>query len=181
MYGKSINSEIFFREIVIADLADFQILVPTDIIKISKKNNPLNLPKKQRIYSKQGWVHLNDQIIGQVQGLRIQSIANHNFPFKINPRISSGIPVSFEISTSQPLPQEISGKALFRYQFEELPGFYYAMFQNIKPRFVRIYTLQLKSTLLEQIQQFFSDKEDFIREHYAQLKNVDFYRKQFHL
>ncbi|MCG8362079.1 MAG: hypothetical protein MJA27_01950 [Pseudanabaenales cyanobacterium] len=181
MRGKSTEFDTSLREIAIADLAQFQIMIPTDTVKLRTPQNLLGFSTSNRIYSDRGWVYRKRRIIGQVQGLRIKSIVSDPSPFKISPRLSNGIPTSFEISAQQPLPAAIAAKALFLYQYEQEPGFHYALFQDIKPRFVRIYPFQSPLALVGLVEQFLIDEENFIRQRQLQLKNVDFYRKQFNL
>ena len=181
MHSKSIEFDAFLREIAIADLVQFQIMIPTDTIRLRKPHNPLGLSIPERIYADRGWVYQSRRMIGQVQGLQLQSIVNNSSPFKISPRLSAGIPVSLEISAHQPLPDKIAAKALFLYQFEQDPGFHYALFQNIKPRFVRIYPFQSSASLGEMAEQFLTDEINFIQQRQSQLTNVEFYREQFNL
>ena len=181
MCGKSTKFDAYYREIAIADLDSFQIMIPTDTVKSRKPKNPLGFSTPRRIYSDNGWVHLQGQIVGQVQGLRLKSIVGDDSPFKISPRLSIGIPASFEICSQQALPVAIAAKALFLYQFEQKPGFHYALFQDVRPRFVRIYPSQSSSALVGLIEQFLIDEGDFIHQRQSQLSNVDFYREQFNL
>ncbi|MBP0000733.1 MAG: hypothetical protein J7641_17340 [Cyanobacteria bacterium SID2] len=157
-----------FQEIAMADLLQFQIAIPTGTVKNHKNSLGLSTPK--RIYSDRGWVHLSSQIIGRVQGLRLKSISRNDSPFKISPRLSNGVPISFEIAAQQPLPEFILFQALFCYQFETSSSFHYALFQNIKPQFVRIYSLESKADLAAQFEIFLINKKDFMRQHKTRLK-----------
>ena len=181
MRGQSIEFDASFGEMAIADLAQFQIMIPTEVIKLRKSNTPLGLSISERIYADKGWVYQSGRMLGKVQGLRLHSIAMDSSPFKITPRLSAGIPISFEMSAHHPFSEAIAAKALFRYQFEQEPGFYYALFKDIKPRFVRIYPLQSSSPLEKLAEQFLHDEDTFIQRHQAQLMTVDFYREQFNL
>ncbi|MDJ0707252.1 MAG: hypothetical protein QNJ46_28590 [Leptolyngbyaceae cyanobacterium MO_188.B28] len=179
MRGKSIEFDASLHEIAIADLTQFQIMIPTGVIKLQRPKNPLGTSK--RIYGDAGWVYQSGRIIGLVQGLRLQSIVSDSSPFKISPRLSTGIPVSFEISAHQPLSEAIAANARFLYRFEQEPGVYFALFQNIKPRFVRIYSFQSSSVLEKLAEQFLVDERNFIQQRQSQLTNVEFYREQFNL
>ncbi len=140
-----------FREIAIASLGSMIIVVPTDRTGDPMVKNPLRQQTSKRIYSEKGWLFEGDHWIGLLQGVHFEPFCPPDSPFKLSPRLSLGIPVSFEVSSNHPLPKSIAKQAAFLYQFDQEPGTYYGIFQKMIPQLVCIYPFVSPQLFREQI------------------------------
>ncbi|MEB3209782.1 MAG: hypothetical protein VKL39_00440 [Leptolyngbyaceae bacterium] len=143
-----------FREIVVADLTHFVLVLPTDTVARPHSQNHLGIPIPKRVYGHQGLAFIGHDNIGTVQGIRLQSVMPEGSPFKVSPRLSQGIPLSFEMSCQCKLPQAIAHQALFLYSFEHDPTLHYGVFKNVIPQCVRIYPFTSMRKIYQQVRQF---------------------------
>ena len=161
-----------FREIVMADLAAVILIVPTDTVIPPRPQTPLGIPMPKRIYSEQGWAFQRNQLIGTIEGLKLNSPGPEDSPFQISKRLTLGVPLSFELSSEQRLPAAIAAKARFLYQFESAPSQHYGLFQDLVPQFVRIYPFKSAQQFSAQITQFLAAEQAFWQQrHRLSLKN----------
>jgi hypothetical protein len=167
-------SERCFREILFADLTHATLVIPTDVVAAPRHSNPLGLNLPRRIYGEQGYLFQGERQVGIVQGLQLQPIFPADSPFTVSKRLSIGTPLSFELSSKQAIPAELAAQALFFYRFKDESRCHYGVFQDIAPRFVRIYPRKSSQELPLQRRQFHLDTQEFQRyERYRQLRTVD--------
>lgn len=148
-------------EIVICDLGLFQILVPTEkqwSAKYRKGSSRWSLPIRRRIYRDRGWIFYHDQIIGGLSGLRLNPLAPASASIPSKP-ITMGQPISFEMSSQAPIPEDIAQRALFLYQFNSQLGLHYALLQNLIPQFVRIYPFRSSASLVKLTRKFLQEEK----------------------
>ena len=146
-------SDSSWQEIVIANLGPVCILVPTRTVYGLHSSSILGIPIPQRVYSETGWMfdpHTHC-ITGTIQGLRLTSPFPDGSPFKVAKRLAQDVPLSFELSSSQPFSAAIASLALFQYQFQENLALHYGIFRNLRPSFVRIYPFKAKDQFPMQV------------------------------
>lgn len=170
-----------FDRVAIADLTHFQIAIPTTT-KLVKKRIFSNLVfVLERVYSSQGWLIYEQQLIAYIEGLAIGAIFSEQQLFKPIKRLAPTIPISFNTKATSPLPSQVSSQAAFSCQFTDEVYPMQAIFQNVVPRFVRIYSAKTNDSILDRVRQMLETEALFISQNYHQLKKVPFYQKTFGL
>lgn len=168
-------------EIVAADLDDFQIVIPTAFK--SRSSWQKLLPSAQRQYGQEGWIIHQGKVIGSLNHLEIGDLTTEGNLFKPIKRLAPAVPVSFEIRSRRLLPYRVSMDAKFCYQFRDEPWVHYAVFRNVLPKFVRMYSVQSshRRQVILKARQLLIDEAEFVAKNRDQLKKVPFYREKFNL
>lgn len=174
-------SNTLCNEIAIADLKHFQIVVPTTAKLINRAVLSAQIPVPERYYQKQGWLIYNQQLTAHLEALTIDSIFPKDSPFKPIHRLSSGVPISFQVRSSCPLTPQIAAQAAFTTQLPETDHPYYAVFRQVKPRFVKIYPFRATMRLLQDVEQTLVAESRFVSQNQEQLSQVSFYKNAFDL
>ena len=169
-------SPTHFSEIVLCDLSFCQLLVPS---QLASKKSILGEIRPYRIFSDHGWIHYHGNIIGTLQGLHLTSPSHRQTSLFLKPKISVGCPLSFEVSSDQPLPPVFTDRAVFCYQFNPRVSQHLALFKDVRPRFVRIYPLKTTATLVDQIQTFLQEEAHFLAAHQQDFNAQEFYQQHF--
>ncbi|MGF1459210.1 MAG: hypothetical protein ACFBSG_09305 [Leptolyngbyaceae cyanobacterium] len=181
-FGRRLQSQVSPTEIAIADLNEFQFVVPTFKGALSWPDSDLHVsPPRQ--YAQQGWVVYDERMVGTLRHLTIEAPSTFSPLCQPIKRLGPAVPLRFEIQSTRALPAAINQQAAFAYQFREPPLTYHSIFHRVQPRFVRIYPMgSLRSQhILSQTRQFLSEEAQFIQQNREQLKNVPFYREKFNL
>ncbi|MEM9218159.1 MAG: hypothetical protein AAGD25_27940 [Cyanobacteria bacterium P01_F01_bin.150] len=166
-------SEHFLKEIAIANLGPLLIVVPTDTIYLSPSKSNLKFPVPRRIYNATGWAidgHTNS-LMGTINGLQLTSPFPKDSPLQIGQCLTQNVPLSFELKSTMPFSKAIASLALFQYQFQETQTFYYGMFHNLRPSFVRIYPRQSTQEFPEQVARFLHEELHAQLQQRLQLEN----------
>ena len=98
-------------------------------------------------------------------------------PFAVNARISVGCPLSFEISSEQPLPPRLTDRAVLCYQFNPRASRHFALFRDVSPRFIRIYPLKSTASLANQMQVFLQEEASFLAKNESDFNAQEFYQQ----
>lgn len=175
------QSKILFNEVAIADLHPFQIAVLTTTRTVGQHALSAKTSGLKRTYQSQGWLIYNEQEVACFDGLKIGTNSSEISPFKPIQRLAPSIPISFVVKGSQPLPQPISAQAVLACQLPDVDFPYHTIFCQLRPRFVRIYSLDANFSLLSKVQQMLADETLFISQNHEQLKQVSFYQEYFGL
>ncbi|NEQ97418.1 MAG: hypothetical protein F6K30_11950 [Cyanothece sp. SIO2G6] len=154
-------SDQAFREIAIADLTHFTLVLPTDVVETYRNPNAADIPVLERVYSQYGFVFMDGQDIGTVQGLRFAAMASKMAPLKMGSPLTQDIALTFEMVCPRDLPEAIAHHALFLYSFESDPTLHYGMFRNMVPSFVRIYPFESVGQLPQQVKCFTNEALQF--------------------
>ncbi|MDJ0707926.1 MAG: hypothetical protein QNJ46_32020 [Leptolyngbyaceae cyanobacterium MO_188.B28] len=142
-----------FDQVVLADLKHFQIAAPTTARLVKHRVSSTCLSVPERTYGSQGWLICNQQIVAIIQGLEVGAVFSDGAPFKSIKRLSVAIPISFKTKAVCPLPRQVSSQAVLACQFPSEVFPYRAVFQKVAPRFVRIYSFEASSSLLDYVDQ----------------------------
>ncbi|NJN23292.1 MAG: hypothetical protein HC810_01320 [Acaryochloridaceae cyanobacterium RL_2_7] len=145
--------------------------------QLAPKKSILGEIRPNRMYSDHGWIHYHGNIIGQIQGLQLEEMSQAQHPFLVNARISVGCPLSFEISSDQPLPPRLMDRAVLCYQFNPRASQHFALFRNVCPRFIRIYPLNSTATLANQMQAFLQEEACFLAQNQRDFNAQEFYQQ----
>ena len=175
------SSTATFNEIAIADFGSFQIAVPTKATLVNKRIFSAQIPTSQRHYQSQGWLIHNGQVIAALEKLIIGSVCVENSSFKPIQRIAPAIPISFEVKSAQPLSARLSTHAAFTCKIPDADFPFYSIFQQVRPRFVRVYAFSEILNLPTQVERLLAEEALFIKNNAHQLKQVPFYKAQFEL
>ena len=170
-----------FNQVVIADLTDCQLAIPTTTKTVKKRIFSVWVPVSERLYAPEGWMVVEGQTIGTIHGLKISPIGPSNSPFKVHPHLGPAVPISFEARSTRSLPPSLIARAKFACEFPESEPPYYAVFHQVQPRFVRVYPLTATTSLAETVKTLLLEEENFIQKNYLRLQQVPFYREQFGL
>lgn len=175
------DAKSLFDEIAIADLQFCQIAVPTTTQTIKRCMSLGQMPMTKRIYQTQGWLIHNHQIVAHLDELKLGQVRPQNSLFTVIQRLAPAIPISFEVRSSQPLPEPILSQATFACELSKADFPYHMIFRHRLPRFVRIYPLRGKDSLLDRVKQMLLAEDAFIAQNYKLLKRIPFYQNSFGL
>ncbi|MEM9008092.1 MAG: hypothetical protein AAGE59_31865 [Cyanobacteria bacterium P01_F01_bin.86] len=175
------SSQPLFDEIAIVDLTYYQIavLTATQIFNNCKLSTQTSVFK--RYYQNQGWLIYKNQIISHFDQLKIDTIFPENSSFKPIQRLAPSIPISFEIRSSQPLPNHLLCQAFLICELPKTDFPHHAVFYRVLPRFVKVYPFKEYDSLLEKVSQMLAAKDLFISQNFKQLKRIPFYQQNFGL
>jgi len=172
-----------YAEIAIADLGDFQIVIPTT--NRSAQSTPLTqgLSISQREYSTAGWVVHKDHLVGTLAHLEMGASGDDGGVLKPIRRLGAGVPVAFEVWSRRPLPRCVRVHAVLTCEFRNEPYPYCGVFRGCLPKFVKIYATEgaPRYDSLLKVRQLLIDEAEFIAQNRDRLKHVPFYQKQFNL
>lgn len=172
-----------YSEIAIADLGDFQIVVPT--VNRLASSAPLiqGLPTTKREYSTEGWVVHNDRLVGNLVHLEIGTTTDAAGIFKPTRRLGPGVPLAFEVWSRRSLPRWVRVHAALTCEFRQEPYPYCGLFRHCIPKFVRVYAAEgaPRHDSILKVRQLLIDEAAFIAQNRDRLKQVPFYREQFRL
>lgn len=155
------HSDESFREIIIADLTYFTLVLPTTIVGAYSPQHGSERLISKRVYSNYGFVFMDGQDIGTVQGLRIEVVASEDSPIKTSSPLNQTISLTFEMVCLRHLPEAIANQALFLYSFEHDPSLHCGLFQNMVPRFARLYPWEAIEQLPQQVKHFAYEAQQF--------------------
>ena len=185
VYSVPKPSKSVFDEVAIADFGPFQIAVLTNTTLVNKPIFSAQVTVPQRQYQSQGWLIYDGRVMTALEGLTLGSVFSEDSPFKPIQRMAPALPVSFEVQSSQPLPTQVSTQASFTCELQDTDFPFHNIFRQICPRFVRVYpfgkTTALSTTLSAQVKQLLADEALFIKNNYARLKQIPFYKTHFEL
>ncbi|MEL6553541.1 MAG: hypothetical protein AAFQ63_08795 [Cyanobacteria bacterium J06621_11] len=175
------GSKLPFNEVAIADFNQFQIAVLTKAQSINRYifSVPVSVP--ERLYQTQGWLIFNQQVVAQINNLKIGLVFSKSSPFKSVRRLAPSIPIFFEVRSCQPLPAQLQSRSAFSCQLPNSDFPYHTVFRCLSPRFVRLYPFNAGSSLVENVKCMLAERDSFITQNYEQLKQVPFYQKNFGL
>jgi hypothetical protein len=149
------------REVAIADLGPCIIIVPTATVLVPRQESFSGLAPASRVYSSRGWAFMQGQPIATLEGLRLSPMHPEGAPLPQSPLLIEGVLISFELCSRHPFPAEMVQRARLLYRFEGEAKRHYGLFQNIPPRFVRLYPFRSKGHFLPQIQHFLQVEHRF--------------------
>lgn len=175
------NSSAVFDEVAIADLKHFQIAVLTTSKAFNRHILSACVPVARRFYQTQGWLIHNYRMTACLSGLVINTAFSENSSFKPIRRLAPSVPISFEVKSHQPLPEQILSQATFVCKLPNTGYSHHAVFRRKVPRFVRVYPFELGNSLLEKVAQMLADENVFISQNYERLRQVPFYQDNFGL
>ncbi len=175
-------SLLSITEIAVADLGAFQIIVPTFRPAVDNSFKLTGSATSRRTYSTEGWVTYQDAIIGTLAHLEIGDTSEPS-PWRSLKRLGPAVPLTFEIKSPRSLPSALLTQSTLAYQFHHELIRYYALFQNIQPHFVRIYSVSgaQPQQLLLKARQCRIDVAQFVAQNREHLQRVPFYREAFGL
>ncbi len=137
--NNSISSEQrCYNEFVIADFGKFQIVIASGVTLIPRTLFSIQVPIPSRYYSTSGILFWESQPAFNLSGLTLKSLFSEISPFPSLKRIATGIPLSFEVKSCEPLPQDLTQLATLKCQMPGELMSYHTVFRNIAPRFVQI-------------------------------------------
>lgn len=90
------SSQLLFNEIVVADFGPFQIAVLTTTQLVKRRIFSAHVPVPERTYQAQGWLIYNQQLIANLDGLKIGPIFSDDSPFNPLRRLAPAVPLSFD-------------------------------------------------------------------------------------
>lgn len=168
-----------YNEFVIADFEQFQIAIASDITVISREIFSVQVPLPKRYYSTSGILIWKGQPKFNLSGLTLKNLYPDESPFPSLKRLSTGQPISFEVKSYEPLPQEVTELAILKCQMigNETP--YHTVFKDIAPRFVQIVPNQGILQLSQQVCHCLQREKCLIQNNWKQLKKTDFYFQAF--
>ena len=170
-----------YPEVAIADLTHFHIAVLTTIQRISKKVFSVEIPVPTRRYQSQGWIILDGHLVASFDKLVLGDINANDSPFAPIRRLAPAIPISFEVSSAQPLPDQVSACASLSCNVPGAEFPYLSLFHQLCPRFVAVYPITQGNSLVAKAKQKEIDKRVFIQQNANRLKQVPFYKNSFNL
>ena len=173
------DSTLLFSQVVVANLKYCQIAIPTTTQLVNKRIFSTIVAVPERIYSPEGWMLVNGQTVATIQSLEISPVGGENSPFTVHPHLGPAVPISFEVTSVEPLPSSVSSEATFTCKLPDGSRQYYSIFRQAKPRFVRVYPFGSDRLLADIVTSFLTEERDFVFQHSSQLKNVPFYRDEF--
>ena len=153
--NNNVYSEQGFDEVAIAKFSDFQIAIPSSTHTVPRKIFSTWVPFPKRIYHTKGGVIWGRQLSFSLSELRIQNLFSKSSIFPELKRLAVGVPISFEIQSSEPLPRDICQQAMLTCRISERKDIYYNVFRDVTPKFVKIFPHQSIMHLTDQIS-FFS-------------------------
>ena len=166
-----------YREVAIANFGTFQIAIASDIASVSREIFSVPVPLPSRYYSSKGFLIWKYKPAFNLSGLTLTNLFPEPSPFPSIKRLSAGIPISFEIKSTKPLPQELIKLALLQCQILEEPAPYHTVFRDIAPRFVQIVPNQGILQLGYQVQRCLQQEKKLIQDNWQQLKKTKFYHQ----
>ena len=155
MQYDDVCSRQVFNEVAIAQFSDFQIAIPSTTHTIPRKIFSTWVPLPKRLYHTKGGVIWDKQLSFSLSELRIQNLFSKSSIFPELKRLAVGVPISFEIQSSGPLPRNICRRAMLTCQISEKEDTYCSVFRDVPPQFVKIFPCQSIMHLTDQID-FFS-------------------------
>lgn len=174
-------SNTHLNEVAIADLRNFQLAVLTGSHPGNRGANFSDALRVKRVYQDQGWLIWNGEAIAHVSGLEIGALDAEPSPWTLPQRLAPSVPISFETHSCEPLPPQVSDRAVLKCQVPQTRLPYQVVFRSIAPRFVRIYPFDMRASLAARAAQMQIEEADFIAENREHLRQVPFYRMQFDL
>ncbi|WP_299414151.1 hypothetical protein [Acaryochloris sp. IP29b_bin.148] len=168
-------------QVAIADLKDFQLIIPTTTQVFPKAifSTWVDIPK--RLYAEEGWMVTNGGDIAALHGLAFDTHIATSTPFQLSQRLGPGVPISFESRSMRSLPAPLLAQAILSCCFPETSIPFYAVFRGFTPRFVRVYPWTRRDSLAEMADMMLADEQQFIATNYTRLRTIPFYQEQFGL
>ena len=167
-----------YDELVLASFGQFQIAVLSTKADVITRFCSTKLPAAKREYESIGWLFNKNYHLGWLQAIEVQPLENSGL-FKIMPRLGVAIPLSFEVRSDQPLPQVISSLSCFSCIFPETISPYWAIFREMRPRYVKVFAFNQTASIPETLRQFMKAEEAFVTENRQHLVQVPFYKSNF--
>lgn len=175
----SVLSKDCLNEFVIANFGQFQIAIPSGKKRVLRRlfSTQVSLPK--RVYSSHGILLWKQHPAFSLSGLKLTSLFPESSPFSQLKRLSTGIPLSFEISSFAPLPEALIQQATLTCQIQSEDRVHYAIFRDIIPKFVHIVPNHGVLPLGQQVKDCLRKESKFVRTHWKTLQKNEFYRQYF--
>ncbi|MEM1367145.1 MAG: hypothetical protein AAGG02_03845 [Cyanobacteria bacterium P01_H01_bin.15] len=170
-----------YPEVVIADLSHFRIAVLTTTQQVKRKLSSFEIPVFIRSYQTQGWIIFKERVVASFDKLALGNINANNSSFASIRRLGAAVPVSFEVSSAQPLPSQLSTCASFSCTVPDTEFPYLSLFHRMLPRFVAIYPFTLGDSLVNKAKQMELDMYQFVQQNAHRLQQVPFYKDSFDL
>lgn len=146
-----VQSEQVFDEVAIANFRGFQIAIPSRTQTIPRKIFSTWVPLPKRIYHTSGGMIWDRQLIFSLSQLRIQNLFSKSSIFPELKRLAVGVPISFEIRSTAPLPVDIAKQAILTCRMSENENIHYSIFRDIIPQSVKVFPCQSILTLIDKI------------------------------
>ncbi|EKU97886.1 hypothetical protein Lepto7375DRAFT_7131 [Leptolyngbya sp. PCC 7375] len=151
MQYDGLRSEEVFNEVAIAQCNGFQIAIPSKTQIVPRKIFSTWVPLAKRVYHSKGGIIWDRQLSFSLSELRIQNLFKRSSIFPELNRLAVGIPISFEIQSTKPLPKAICKQATLTCRMPGKENIYYSIFREITPKFVKISPCQNIVHLNDQI------------------------------
>lgn len=151
MQYDDIRSKLGFDEVAIAQFSGFQIAIPSISQTVPQKIFSTWVPLPKRFYHTKGGVIWSRQLSFSLSELRIQNLFKKSSVFPELRRLAVGVPISFEIQSTEPLPRDICQQAMLTCQISKEENTYYSVFRDITPKFVKIFPHQSIMHLTDKI------------------------------
>ena len=181
MFSLFQNSKSLFNEVAIANLGHFQIAILSTTKIVNRRIFSAQVAVPERRYHSQGALIYDQQDIACLDALELGAASSDDSPLKPIRRLAPSIPISFQVKSSQPLPNQVSSQSTFACELSNTDFPYRTIFRQIQPRFVRVYPFESNNSLIDKVEQMLTDEAAFISENYGYLKRVPFYQKHFGL
>lgn len=151
MIDNNVYSEQGFDEVAIAKFSGFQIAIPSSTHTVPRKIFSTWVPLPKRLYHTKGGVIWDKQLSFSLSELRIQNLFSKSSIFPELRRLAVGVPISFEVQSSEPLPRNICQQAMLTCRMPEGENIYHSVFRDVTPKFVKIFPRQSIMHLTDQI------------------------------
>lgn len=170
-----------YQEVAIADFTHFRIAVLTTTQQVMKKLCSVEISVSKRCYQTQGWIIFNGGVVASFDKLALGDINANNPSFGSIRRLGAALPVSFEVSSTQALPTELSACASLSCNVPDAEYPYLSLFHQLRPRFVAVYPFTLGESLVDRAKQMELDMHQFVQQNSHHLQQVPFYKDNFDL
>ncbi len=146
-----VRSKQVFNEVAIAKFKGFQIAIPSRTQTVPRKIFSTWVPLPKRTYHTKGGIIWDRQLSFSLSKLRIQSFFAKSSVFPELKRLAVGVPISFEIQSTEPLPRGICKQAMLTCRMSREENIYYSIFRDVTPKFVKIFPCQSIMHLTDKI------------------------------
>ena len=150
-YDNNVHAKQGFDEVAIAKFSNFQIAIPSKTQTIPRKIFSTWVPLPKRIYHSRGGIIWNKKLSFTLSEFKIQNLFEQSPLFPELKRLAIGMPISFEVKSSMPLPTDLRKQATFTCQVPGEKSTYYSIFRDLIPKFVKISPYQSIVHLTDQI------------------------------